>query len=338
MHNFRNLEEALYFMLQSLRLSRVDRLFMNKLIQLMQKNNFITSNQDQLLKKIIAKYNKQLAKLKIDYKNLLTLPYKKPIQPSVESKAVIQLLDSIIIVKAPYKPEFIKGLRNDTIPKISWVKEKNRYEMPFTLSSLKKITNLISKSFSVVEYCSKIEKIFTILENYKAIKYWDPTLVLKNNNLIIVAANQHVIEATNHIPLELNLKTLATLTRYSLEIDVSVIEEISKFESLEKIKLASNHTIEVDYDLCPQIFAWLKEFGCDAIYYNQFGRISKLINTEHIKEIKKQNLKIILDESSLSKFLNPAIIIPMHDLNIVASEANIFKKIKWLNSKPIVIK
>lgn len=336
MHDFKTLEDTLYFILRNLRLSKVDRSFLSNLTELIKRNNFITTNQDQLFRKIIVKYDKQFSKLKINSKDLLALPYKRPLVASVPSKAEIAITDDIIRFTSPYKTDFIRSLRGETIPKIHWNKEKGTWEMPLTLFSLRELYDLAKKSFNTIEMCDQTQQIINSIGEYADSKFWDPTLVY-NQQLLIYAANQSLMQAIEHIPLELNCRTMANLVGFGIKIDQSVIDALVKIEPEDKVRFAVNYVAEIDFDLQPNVAVWLKEFGCDAVYFNENQRIARLIGPKHRIEIKNHGMKIVVDESRLKDFKNPVIIVPMHDYMHVDS-SNIFKRIKWLNSKPINIK
>lgn len=339
LHDFRYLDDVVYFMLKSLRLSQVDRTFLSNLTQLVKRNSFVTTNQSRLLKLLINKYKKQLAKNKIDTEVILELNFKHKVIESQPITANITTDYEFIYFKSPFKKDFLKDLREseNLIVGIKWLKHNNRYEMPFTLKNLYSIKLLAEKHFNTVYTCDNTKSIIEQIIPYQQEKYWNPTLVYRHNKFFIYGVNGSLHQAIEHISLDPSCKTLAELSGYKILVDQSVIDYLAQTESLEKIKFAYSYNADIDYDLQPDVFKWLKEFGCDAIYTNRWGDLRKSLTQTHVNEIKKLDINLIEDESELISYEKPVIIFSRF-ITEDSAPKNIFKNIRWLNSRPINLK
>jgi hypothetical protein len=272
----------------------------------------------------------------VEYDAAMSLPHKYPVVNSIQ-KTSIELVDDKIIAKAPFKKEFLKELRDIDFPFIEWVKESKQYELPFDPKSLNRIKTLMEKHFVRVEVCDKVKTILTEVNKYKDARIWDPSLVYRNNQLLIYGLNQSLYNAINDIPLELNCTLIAKLINFGIKIDDTVVNKLSEFENPDKIKIALDHYLEVDFDLQPNIFTWLKELGCDAIYFNDSSRVTKLITDQHIESIKNSGITLMFNAAELHSYNNPVILTSMVDFSFL-EEKHIFKRIRWLSSKPIKLK
>ena len=70
--DFKTLEDVGTFMLINIRLSRYDLQFVNNLTNMIGVKNTVTTNQDNLFKKIALKYRRQFIQHKCDIDTLLT--------------------------------------------------------------------------------------------------------------------------------------------------------------------------------------------------------------------------------------------------------------------------
>ena len=71
-----NKEQLIYFMATNLRLSRYDIRFLQNLEKITLSKKRITSNQSDLVNKLIEKYERQFVKNQMFIKELLNLPWK----------------------------------------------------------------------------------------------------------------------------------------------------------------------------------------------------------------------------------------------------------------------
>lgn len=337
-NNFRNLEDIIYYMLMSLKLSYVDRTFLSNLTQLIKRNLFVTTNQDRLLRLLIDKYRKQLNKQNIDIDAVLKLSFKHKIVESMPVMANIVIENDSIYFKAPFKREFLKELReqNNTLLMMKWIKDTNRYEMPYTISNLYHIKKIAERYYKNITCCPVTTEIIDKLKPYQGYRYWDPTIVYRYGNFLVYGMNQAFYNATVHLSLEPTCKTLADFSVYSIKVDQSVIDYLSQTNSSEKIKFSASYNTEIDYDLQPKVFHWLKELGCDGIFLNNTGSFGYILTQEQLLEIKNLKIPIIKDEDDLIKFKKPVTLYPRFKFEELGN--NVFKNIKWLNSRPVKIR
>ena len=84
MADLKTSEQLLYFMIHNLRLSRYDNRFLQNLEKLINNTHRVTTNQVDLVNKLISKYERQLIKHELFIKDLLELPWKTLIVQTTE--------------------------------------------------------------------------------------------------------------------------------------------------------------------------------------------------------------------------------------------------------------
>ena len=182
---------------------------------------------------------------------------------------------------------------------------------------------------------TQIVESLSIFDNAK---YWDPTLILKNDRLYICACTEYLYEAIKDIPLDLSLKTIATIVSYGIHVDESVKEYFYKTNNIEKVNFASSFITTFEGSLLPIMFQWLKEFGCETVGEFNLFTTNKLEWREgYINSLEKLNMKHVT--SSEIKNLQG------EDVTIIASRGSatiiadkplkLFKFVKCVNSEPV---
>jgi len=328
------------FMLAEIRLSNYDNQFISNLLLYIARNNVITSNQDRLFKRVSKKYERQFKQHKINVDEVLTLPWGCKVIPSLPeyTNASILINDDNIIVRAPYKKDFISALRKNPIYGLKWEKDRRQYEMKFSLVTLKRVLSLCVDHYEDINFSPEVTQIVESLSRFDDAKYWDPTLTLKNDKLYILACTEYLYEAIKDIPLDLSLKTIATIVSYGIHVDDSVKEYFYQNNSKEKVEFASAFITTFEGSLLPIMFEWLKEFGCETVgEFNLFTTNKAEWREGYITSLEKLQMKHVT--SSEIKNLQG------EDVTIIASRGSatiiadkplkLFKFVKCVNSAPV---
>lgn len=225
MKELKTQSHVLHFMLGTLRLSRQDAKFLHNLSMLLHNKQNVTSNQVNLYKKILSKYERQFNKHNYNVTLLFSLPWNiNIIQSSYEyTNAFINIVDGKIILKCPYNQKFISTLRGlNGNEAFVWNKSQKQYEASYSTYNLKIIVDAAFLHFENASCCPIVVKLLDQLYLLDDAKYWNPTLEKINNNYIIVAANEHVLSAIENIELNDDPHTLNKLSYYGIEISDSI--------------------------------------------------------------------------------------------------------------------
>lgn len=278
-------EQLIYFLLTNLSLGTYDSKFLNNI----QVSNVInkkplTSNQAELLYKIIERYTKQLRKLDLNVLELLDLPWTLEPVPSLPeyTEAHLLLQDSQLVLRSPYKKEFVKDIgTTETLAK--WHKETKEWLIPANTYSLKKIKECLENNYDKVNYCDKIKELIRKVETHRDCKYWNPTYTYINGNYYVTAINEALLSAIEHIPFNGELHTVAHLSRYGITIDDIVREKLYARYPVDDVCFATDFKVSTEVDDM-DIVDKLKELKTDLIL------ISKVLPTtsDYIQLIKNQ--------------------------------------------------
>ena len=258
-------EHLIYFMLKNLRLSRYDSRFLENLEKMIATTHRVTSNQVSLFEKLISKYQRQLIKHGLFIDVLVNLSWNTTIVKTTQeyTSAHIGILEDSLIFKTPYNKLFINEFRNSSQSCFVWDNTHKYYIGDLSTYSLKLATT-IAKKFFEVRYSDKVNQLLTQLSKYDKVTHWVPTLTQVNGNYLIVASNQSLDKAIQHIPLDKHPATLSELVRYGVHIDKNMLTTDEELFAAE-----FNPSIELD-DL-DKIVPWLESMGCDYVYVSGTG-------------------------------------------------------------------
>lgn len=228
-------EQTIYFLVSNLSLGTYDKKFLNNLEAMnITLGKPLTTNQAALLDKIILRYARQLKKLEIGADELISLPWvTEPIKSSPQFTEVhLYLVDDEIILRSPYKKDFVKDFRSLEVSSV-WYAEDKFWRMPANTYTLKQVKTCLEKHYSKINYCENLQTLFANTIPYNDIKCWDPTLYSINNNLMIVCLNEALDIAIKDIKLDYTLSCLYKLTRYGIQIHESVINNLQGYTKAE---------------------------------------------------------------------------------------------------------
>jgi hypothetical protein len=327
-------EHVIHYMKSgSISLSRYDDKFISNLQSIKQ----VTTNQIELLYKIIYKYRRQFAKNELDVEKLIHLPWSMPIIESSAqyTNAFISIEDEKIIFRCPYNNAFIKSFREEPLNNFVWSKEKRQYETEFSQHAIKLLLNSASKYFKTINYCTTTTGLLDQLSLYKDIKYWQPTLVNRNGNLIIMASNESLHDSLGDLKIDTDLNTLAMLASRGVLIDESLYDinnERSKFF------VKQSYTAEIEN--IKDIALWIKEVGADHVL--MVGAPLVVANRRKIiDDLEKYNIGYtdlnvqVIDDTKKYKF---SILLKFKTSVKARPPKNVCKIVNFVNSQPIDIK
>lgn len=320
-----------YMVAGHVHLSKKDYGFFNNIKQTIG-DKPVTSNQDKLFNKLLAKYQRQLSKLNHDVVLLGQLPWRVPV---VETKqeylsAIISIVNDTIIIKSPFNNKFIQQFRKIELNDFVWNKIKRVYEAPFSTYQLKIAIQTVNSCYESVVYCDKVKELLDQVTQYSEVKYWEPTLTKINNNLYIVAINNSLYEAISHIDLADDPQTFYLLSRYGIKIDDSLLDDKYKM-------FAAEYVVEVDSQDFEEVSLWLQNLKVehvftsrDVLYNKELSNDIKLILLDKgitcstAKNLEKENSVIIKTHKSWPSFNN---------------HVGLYDKVIYLkNSRPVKIR
>ena len=248
----------------------------------------------------------------------------------------ISIADNKILMSLPFSKNFIKDLRSVTIFSLNWDYDNNRYEAVFSTDSFKKIIQVVSDHFSTILYCPVATNVLDTINEYAIIKYWQPTLVCKNDFYYIAASNEHLQNAIKDIPLNSDVKTISLLAEYGIAVDQELIQ------SDNRLLFASQFFTRIDYDKTENIIQRLKDIDYDcAIFANRpYTDVGSTLYTDLIKQ--GFHVTIMHDELNLDleykKVKRPVMIKFLANYLPLDYSLNIKKVIKITNSLPVYVK
>jgi len=305
-------EEVLDFLLTSrMSLSQYDYKFFSNIKMMIHNKQQVTTNQALLFSSLISKYKKQLKKHGYDHEVLRDLTWETPIvQTKSEYTSVrISIVDNNIEVKLPFNKTFVENFRHEYIYNpFRWIREEKRYLAPFSTRNLKLIIDATSKYFDDIRFCDEIMSLIRGTQSIgKNVRYWNPTLIESNGNLMVVACNNIIGEIIKDIELNLNGDTLSKLASYGIIIDLKLLQTPEQ-------KFATSIISTVDISEVDVACQWLCDHGYTHVILDILQpRFSDSSFNRGIQEaITNANLNVVdmnLDESFDKKKLKNVVLI-----------------------------
>ena len=282
---------VVYFMKSGhLRISRNDLNFLDNIERLLHNKLQVTSNQVNLMNKILEKYERQLVKHGIYAKNLIELPWEVPIVESSYqyTNAFIKIEDNQILLKCPYNKKFIIELRSrNGNEAFVWNKIDRRYQAPFSTYNLKLCIDVTFMFFDDANCCNITTGLIDSILSYEQVKYWNPTLVkLKNNNFIIAADNEHLNSAIHSIPLNDDYKSIVQFVAHGIDI-ADDIKNKDKFYNF-----CSNYESKVEITDIEFLIDALVKIGADKVYISSGDANSSKSRNDLLVALKNANIPI----------------------------------------------
>lgn len=338
MVDLKSKEDILYFMRSGvLRVSRSDLRFIMNLQTIITSKKYVTSNQANLLEKIILKYERQFAKHELSATHLISLPWHAEVLESSHSytDAFITIDGNSIYFRSPYNKQFITDFKNHSLNLFKWNGELKRYEGEYSTTSLRILTAVVPKYFNTVNYCEESTRLLATVKEYDSTLCWEPTLMSVNGNLIVTAINAHLAEAITDIELNADVKTLAVLASYGVKVHHSLL--LSEHEVF-----ASTYAPLVEVTEIGNMVVWLTELGCDYVYISGGNSLSRIIKTL-VTELNSKSILcgiVTYREKPIdpNQFKFPVVVRFTRTGNVDVEPKRIAKLITMVNSEPIDIK
>lgn len=338
---FKNREEFLQTVItNSLRLNKYDYRFLNNLLLLLAKNNYITTNQNQLFEKLVMKYKKQLKGLGVSAEAIINLDWTvEQIDSDKEhTEAFVSIENNELKLRLPFNKKFIDTWHNHiektytTRPHgiLVWSKAQKMYVGKATAYNLL-LVNKIVPMFYNTNYCVKSQSLID-LRNSLIDTITDPTYKKINNSYYIIGANKHIIEATKDIDFNDDPNTLLKLSLYGITIDESVTGN-NKFK-----KFAGQVNSSFDVSETSTLITYFKALNISNIICNmRFTSLNKMFLeklTEHFTIDSYQVSTANITKPTKHSVLLKANIKGSDYLPFVVSE-EILKCITITNSTPV---
>lgn len=310
---FMNKDQLAHYMIAGhVHLSKKDYGFFNNIKTIVHDNKPVTTNQDKLFNKLLAKYQRQLAKLNHNVQFLIELPWKVELLETKQEylDAKISIKDNTITIKSPFNNKFIQMFRKLSMNEFVWNKTERFYEAPFSTYQLKIAVETVTACYESVTFCQETKNLLSSVAQYKSSKYWAPTLVKIQDNFYIVACNQALYDSISHIELNDDPNTLYQLSQYGINVDDSLLT--GRFQ-----KFAAEYLTEIDINDLHDFTNWLKQLNVecvftsrDLVYNKELGNdlkialLNKGISCLPAKTHKLPNTVLIKTHSSWTPFGN----------------------------------
>lgn len=339
-------EQLIYYFISNISLGTYDKRFLTNLESMnVTAQKPLTTNQADLLDKIIARYSRQLHKLELNVDEMLSLPWhNRPIQSLPQfTEAHLSLLDDELILHSPFKKDFVEDFRKADING-KWNKEERYWSVPASTHTLNIATKIIEKHYNKVNYCDTITEFIQSAKVYEDCKYWNPSFEYLNGNFYVVAANSNLINAISYIPFEVELYVLARLVRHGISIgDTALAQFVDKFKPDEILfALDTEANIEIDD---PEAINKLLKIKTDYVVFLELTGSAKGFFTSLKKKLEEHNIKhhtLSVKEQQEGIFTRdyayPTLIVSGFFYRPSQITPAIGKVVHVVNSKPISIK
>jgi len=343
-------EQLIYYLLQTVSLGTYDKRFLNNL-QTMQivNNKPITSNQSELLDKIVLRYARQLRKQEIDANDMVQLPWTSNVVSSLPefTHAFVTIVDDIITLRSPFKGDFVKEFRSTSV-QLDWNKETKIWSAPLCEETLKHFINMTSKHYDNLHYCEKTTEIINSLIEYESATIWDPTLCYINGNVMVAGINRPLADAIEDIDFSLDLNSVAKAIDYGIYIADSIVNALeNKSIDGKLVQFAKSPAPHLDINDVPSIVEALKSIGCDYVIITESLSHTK-ISTKKLEEALTSvgiDCKVVDRKSDLASIRSNDYDMPVAVYTSIwvpkersKERLGVRKAVTLMNNKPIDIK
>lgn len=338
-------EQLVYYLLTNISLGTYDKRFLTNIQAAhVTFNKPVTTNQSDLLIKIVKRYQRQLARKELDIDVLVALPWSiKPITSLPEfTEARVSIKDNEIIVQSPFKANFVKEFREYDYS--AWDKESKSWSCPLSEETLKYVIDVTNRHYDKVNHCNMVKDIICEVSLYSDAKYWDPTLVEANGRLYIAAINPSLDKAISDMELSTDLYTIARLAYLGVVISEEIKSNLSSSLDTQAVSFSSerNGTLEYDSEL---VLKYLLMVNTDFVLMTEWFGVNKEFSTSLKLGLANAGIKYqVLDRRKDSieyNFRNYKMPIVLSSWSFV-SDGSIAvlaaKTINLVNSNPINIK
>jgi hypothetical protein len=317
-------EQLIYFFLNGkINLSTYDEKFLTNLGIIINTHKRVTTNQAKLFDRLVEKYQRQLNKHSLHYQDLVKLNWKANVVESATqyTNAKVSLVNDNLTITLPFNKNFISAFKNVDDNPFDWNKSDRMYVAKFSTYALK-IASVLLPEFFTVDYSVELLDVLNTLKEYEN-SIWKPTLCNVNGNLMIVAINEMLYDATINIDLKLDIPTLYELSHYGISVDEKLIS------NEPSLKFANEYVTEVDLDDILQVANWLSK-----ITDNVFVPKNTLYITEMIRVMDRFNIKVDTMRKKSKQMIELVHSVRKHSSNRVEKTGKI---IVIKNSRPVEV-
>jgi hypothetical protein len=283
-------EQLIHYLVTNISLGTYDKKFLSNVYEI---NKPLTTNQNELLDKIILRYNKQFAKKELIATELINLPWTRPLIVSSPqyTEAHISTEDNNICIRTPYKKDYILKLKDSKYP-IVWDREQRVWYTDYCAVTLKYIVEQTEQHFKIVNYSKDIKELIDYLVEYENYKYWDPTLAYINSRYYLVSSNEYLYNAVNHLLESITLYALTKLVRHGIKIDDNVMNNLPYDKELISFAIETQPTLEADE--ITTLVEYLAKIECDLIVVYNSAYFSKFLTSELADMLVDNNIKLMI--------------------------------------------
>jgi len=284
-------EQLIHYLVSHISLGTYDKKFLSNVYET---NKPLTTNQNELLDKIVLRYTKQFAKKDLVANDLINLPWTRPLiisSPQYTEAHISTEDDDTICIRTPYKKDYILKLKDSAYP-IVWDREKRVWYTDYCATTLKYVIEQTESHFNAVNYSDDIKEVITYLAEYENYKYWNPTLVYSNGMCYLMAATEYVYNATKDLLEDITLHTLTKLVRYGITIDDSVINILPYDRELISFAVETQPTLEENN--ITLLVDYLKNIECDLIVVYNSTYFVKFLTSELADMLVDNDIKLMI--------------------------------------------
>lgn len=287
-------------MLTNISLGTYDKRFLNNITNMyLSSNKPVTTNQANLLDKIIARYSRQLSKKELSVEEAHGLEWKiQPIASIPEfTEAKISIEDDVVFLRSPYKADFVKEFKGQ--PFVKWNPLTKHWSAPLCEVVLKNIVESTVGHYKTVNFCEESKAILAEIDSYKDMRWWTPTLIYTNDRLIIAAVNKHIHESIETIDIALTLGSVSRLIRYGIDIDDSVKNILCKTYDPDKVEFACNRTHKIEAEV-PLVVDYIKAIETDCVVFYEWNSANSEFASDLKVKLKSEGINCsIIDRRSI---------------------------------------
>jgi hypothetical protein len=215
-----------------------------------------------------------------------------------------------------------------------WNKASRSYEAPYSTHNLKILLNTANNFFPVIHNCVTTQALLDEVSPYKDARYWQPTLVKRNDNLYILAINDSLNQSLGTMPLKEDIDTFKKLSEHGVHIDSSF------YGNDKRLKFICESVTDVELTEMAEMVSWLKEIKCDVVYISGSGSLNlskkKLIELLNDEDISYRDATLM----PTSIFDKGCVVLVKFKRNFEAQHdpIKVSKIVHMVNSTPIEIK
>ena len=283
-------EQLIHYLVHHISLGTYDKKFLNNIYE---NNKPLTTNQNELLDKIVLRYNRQFAKKELVATDLINLPWTRPLIVSSPefTEAHVFTEGETLLIRTPYKKDYILKLKESRFP-IVWNRDTRIWYTDYCAEALKYVIENTENHFSSVNYSKDIQETINYLAEYENYKYWDPTLVHLNGMYYLMAANEHLYHVVEDLLKDVTPYALTKLARYGVNIDDSVINSIPYEKDLIDFAIETQPTLEADN--ITAIVEYLQRIECDLIIVYNSAYFSRFLTVEISQMLEDNKIKLMV--------------------------------------------